>query len=101
MTESKTDLTTIVLASIIGGLILYLILKSTGKLNTATAQLQLNQPINNASQPIIDLTQSQQIQQPVQILENDENWEFKKDDKGRIVGVNVHRKLFDMSNLKV
>lgn len=30
----------------------------------------------------------------VQIMENEEDWELKKDDKGKIIGVGVHRKLY-------
>jgi hypothetical protein len=29
-----------------------------------------------------------------QIQENEENWEFQKDARGRITGVSVHRKLY-------
>jgi hypothetical protein len=33
-------------------------------------------------------------------MENDENWEFKKDEKGRIVDMNVHRHLYNINNDK-
>jgi uncharacterized protein YuzE len=33
-------------------------------------------------------------QQMTQIQENDEEWELKKDSKGKIIGLGVHRKLF-------
>jgi len=91
MVENNSSLSTIIIASIIGGLIVYLLLKP--KILTSSVQT-LTQPTYYNKQDI-------QPNQPIQILENDENWEFKKDDKGRITGVSVHRKLFDMSNLKI
>lgn len=50
------------------------------------------------SQPSLLSSQSLSSSEKVQIMENDEDWDFKTDEKGKIQGVRVHRKLFDINN---
>ncbi len=52
---------------------------------------QSSQTIQHTMQPYQSQSQKSNM---VQIMENEEDWELKKDDKGKIIGVGVHRKLY-------
>ncbi len=102
----------LLVGAIVGGLIAYVLLRCKMQppiqtIQTSIPQLYENnlrvieQKLNTLDNKIqlMNYYDTQPLSQPekVQIMENDEDWNFKTDEKGKIQGVRVHRKLFDVN----
>lgn len=108
--ENKDKIIYIILGAVIGSILAYALLKC----RTQPQQFQLhplqhteymNGNITVLEERLYNLEQQLKIKnaisqdskpEMVQVMENDEDWEFKKDEKGKILGVRVHRKLFNV-----